>query len=83
MRKTTDMIEWRPGSSVPKAWAALDAELIRRNLSEGGDLTQEHLGECWQLMCFVPDPDGTEWVEFRHRRHPRTRTREYVRVEVK
>ena len=62
-------------------WDALAAELPKRGLGDGTDLAQEHWYEVWQHMGDATDPDGSTWHEFRHRNHPVTNRREYVRVE--
>ena len=66
------------------AWAALAAELPRRSLGDGTDLAQydEPKWEVWMFDGIVIDPDGSRWAEFRHRHHPVTERREYVRVEI-
>lgn len=69
-------------TSEQSHWTAFAAELRARGLGDGTDLAQEYRGEVWQFMNFLPDPDGTMWAEFRHRRHPSTKHRMYLRVEV-
>ena len=66
------------------AWDALAGELRRRGLGDGTDLAQEHptMGERWQLMGCLREPDSRIRCEFRHRAHPRTETRLNIPVVI-
>jgi hypothetical protein len=63
--------EWR------RVWAALEDELARQGLPLDRAAACDCCGEVWQYMG--PDgPDGAS--SFRHRHHPATGTRIYLRV---
>ena len=65
------------------SWRALAAELASLNLGDSGDVTQAHQYEAWEHMGYLVDSaDQSIWAEFRHRHHPKTGEREYVRVEI-
>jgi hypothetical protein len=57
-------------------WTALAAHPLNAGLDEPTEAYEPQSGECWQYM----DTTADGLHEFRHRRHPRTLEREYVRI---
>lgn len=67
-----DHLEWEA------AWTALASHRLNQ-----GDRCCQDLNalEVWQYMGTEAEPDGSAWFHcFRHRCHPRTQKREYIRI---
>lgn len=67
-----DRLEWEV------AWSAL----ANHRLNQGDRYCQDSdSSERWQYMGTEAEPDGSGWFHcFRHRCHPRTHEREYIRI---
>ena len=57
-------------------WRALASKPLNAGLADPVCALDESTGERWQYMGTY---DG--WHEFRHRQHPRTQQREYLKIE--
>lgn len=63
-------------------WQQAWLTLANHRLNQGSHCCFEpNSGEVWEYMGTEAEPDGSAWFHcFRHRCHPQTRGREYIRI---
>lgn len=80
-RQEARFVAERGSAEWDAAWRSLGFALAERAIGTPSDLAQECDGEVWQYLL-SERPEGRDYLvhEFRHRFHPVTQRREYIRA---